>query len=245
MIIDMKLLIVAAAFFLLLPAFPVVAAESGPQQSLQALKDKESYSIGYQVGMGMKFEGVEVNFDRLQQGLRDGIDGKAPLLTPDEMKQLIIDLKKRAREIALSNLQKQIAENEKESERFLSENRNTKDVKTTESGLQYMVLKDGSGVVPGPADTVRVNYRGMFIDGTEFDRSPEKEPQTVQVDGVIKGWTEALRMMKVGSKWRIFVPPFLAYGRSGLGQKIPPNKVLVFEIELLSVEHTESDGKRM
>ena len=108
---------------------------------------------------------------------------------------------------------------------------------TTESGLQYKVLKEGDGISPGPKDSVKVNYRGTFIDGTEFDNSYEKgEPITVQTDRVIKGWTEALQMMKVGSKWQIFVPPELGYGRRGSPGKIPPNKVLVFEMELMDVE---------
>jgi len=153
------------------------------------------------------------------------------------MRTLIVDLKKKAREVQMRKIQEQIVANAQESEKFLEENKKKEGVKTTESGLQYKVLKEGDGTAPGPEDFVTVHYRGTFIDGKEFDNSYSKgEPIRVQADGVIKGWTEALPMMKTGSKWQLYVPPDLGYGRGGFGQKIPPNKVLVFEIELLSVE---------
>ena len=148
-----------------------------------------------------------------------------------------MDLKKRAREVQMRKIQEQIVANAAESEKFLAENKTKEGVQTTESGLQYKVLREGDGAAPAPEDFVTVNYRGTFIDGREFDNSYTKgEPIRVQADGVIKGWTEALPMMKTGSKWQLFVPPDLAYGRGGLGQKIPPNKVLVFEMELVGVE---------
>ncbi len=153
------------------------------------------------------------------------------------MRKLIVDLRKKAREAQQRNLQELIVKNAQESEKFLAENRKKEGVKVTASGLQYRVLREGDGATPKPEDFVKVNYRGTFIDGKEFDSSYKKgEPARVQADGVIKGWTEALSMMKVGSKWQLFVPPELAYGRGGLGQRIPPNKVLVFEMELLAVE---------
>jgi FKBP-type peptidyl-prolyl cis-trans isomerase FklB len=200
-------------------------------------KEKESYSIGYQVGLSMKADGVEADFEKLVQGLHDAIDGKEPRLSEDEMRKLIVDLKKRARKVEMRKLQELIVKNAEESEKFIEENGKKEGVKITESGLQYMVLRDGDGAIPKTEDFVTVHYRGMFIDGKEFDSSYARgEPQTFQADGVIKGWTEALQMMKVGSKWQIFVPPQLAYGRGGLGERIPPNKVLVFEIELLSAK---------
>ena len=220
---------------LLLIAPHLFAAESAP--ALETQKDRESYSIGYQVGLSMKTDGVEVDFDKLIQGLQDAVNGKEPLLGTEEMKKLIVDLKKQARDVQMRKIQEQIVENAKESEKFLAENKTKEGVKTTESGLQYKVLKEGDGISPAPEDFVTVNYRGTFIDGKEFDNSYAKgEPISVQVNGVIKGWTEALPMMKTGSKWELYVPPDLAYGRRGSGQKIPPNKVLVFEMELLSVE---------
>ena len=232
----MRLLILCTTFLLFLQASPLIAADSVPPQTQKAM---EGYSIGYQVGLSMKSDDVEVDFESLVQGLHDAIDGKEPRLSMDEMKKLIVDLRKKTRETAMRKLQELSVKNAEESETFLEANGKKDGIKTTESGLQYKVLKAGNGAAPKLEDRVQVNYRGTFIDGTEFDSSYAKgEPQSVQADGVIKGWTEALQMMKAGAKWQIFVPPHLAYGRGGLGQKIPPNKVLVFEIELLSVEKT-------
>jgi len=228
--------------FLLLATSPLRADDPEPAPATQ--KEKESYSIGYQVGLSMKSDGVEADFDELVQGLRDAIEGKEPRLSEEEMRKLIVDLKKKARETELRRVQELIVKNAEESEKFLAENGKKEGVRTTESGLQYMVLKESEGVAPKAEDFVTVNYRGMFIDGTEFDSSYARgEPITIQADGVIKGWTEALQMMKIGSKWQIFVPPHLAYGRGGLGERIPPNKVLVFEIELLSIEKGDEAGE--
>ncbi len=229
------------SFFLLLSASSIFAEGTPPVLDNQ--KDKESYSIGYQVGLSMKSDGVEVNFDRLIDGLHDAIDGKEPRLSVEEMKKLIVALKSRAREIEMKKLQELIVKNAEESEKFLEENKKKEGVKTTDSGLQYKVLKEGEGPSPKPEEFVTVNYRGMFMNGKEFDSSYAKgEPQTFQTDGVIKGWTEALQMMKTGSKWQVFVPPHLAYGRGGLGERIPPNTALVFEIELLSIEKEKKGG---
>jgi len=207
-------------------------------------KEKESYSMGYEIGLNIKNGGIEADFAKLMQGMRDAAEGKEPRLSPDDMKTQVAALKKRAREYELRKLQEQIVRNAEEAEKFLEANRKKAGIKTTESGLQYKVLKEGEGNVPTSEDWVKVNYRGTFTDGKEFDSSYARgEPQTIQTDGVIKGWTEALQMMKVGSKWLIYLPPQLAYGRGGLGQKIPPNKVLVFELELLSIERGEKGDK--
>jgi len=219
------------------------AAEPAP--ALETQKEKESYSIGYQVGQSMKTDGVEVDFDRLIQGLEDSINEKEPRLGEQEMRKLIVDLKSRAREAQGRKTYETIVKNAQESEKFLEENGKKEGIRTTESGLQYRVLKEGDGPAPEPDDFVTVNYRGTFIDGTEFDNSYAKgQPIRVQADGVIKGWTEALPMMKVGSKWQLFVPPDLAYGRRGLGQRIPPNKVLVFEMELVSLEKGDAAAQQ-
>lgn len=203
----------------------------------QTLKEKESYSIGYQVGQSMGKDGVEVDLDALMQGLHDAVDGNDPPLTDEEMRSLIVNLRKRTQEAQLRKIQETIVRNAEESRKFLEENAKREGVQTTDSGLQYVVLEEGKGETPGPGDQVSVNYRGTFPDGTEFDSSYTRgKPASLQTDGVIKGWTEALQMMKAGSRWKIFVPPDLAYGRGGMGERIPPNQVLVFEIELLSVQ---------
>ncbi len=226
---------------LLTPAY--LFAEEVP--TLETQQDKESYSIGYQVGLSMKSDNVEVDFDRLNQGLRDAIDGNEPLLSGEEMRSLILALKEKTREVQMRKIQEARVENAEESEKFLAENGKKEGVKTTESGLQYRILKEGDGNSPGLEDSVTVHYRGTLIGGKEFDSSYARDvPQTLQTDGVIKGWTEALQMMKVGSKWEIFVPPDLAYGRGGQGEVIPPNSVLVFEIELLSIEQAKATEER-
>jgi len=220
---------------LLTPAY--LFAEEMP--TLESLKEKESYSIGYQVGLSMKRDGVEVDIGILIQGLQDAISEKDPLLNNEEMRDLIVDRRERAKEAQMQKLLETRAKNAEETQKFLSENVKKQGIMTTESGLQYKILKAGEGISPESGDTVTVHYKGTFIDGEEFDSSYSRgESQTFQANRVIKGWTEALQMMKVGSKWKIFLPPRLAYGTSGHGETIPPNKVLVFEIELLSVEDT-------
>ena len=226
---------------LLLSTSNLYAVDQAPV--LENQKDKESYSIGYQVGMSIKNDGVEVDFKKLIQGLQEAMEGKKPLVTHKEMKKLIVDLKKRARDHNLKKYQELTVKNAEESEKFLAENGKKEGVKTTDSGLQYKILKEGDGILPKLEDVVSVHYRGTFIDGTEFDSSYLKDaPTTVQTDGVIKGWTEALQMMKAGSKWKLFVPPHLAYGRGG-SDKVPSNKVLVFEMELLSIVKEEDSTK--
>jgi FKBP-type peptidyl-prolyl cis-trans isomerase FklB len=238
--INRKLLIFVC--FLLVTPTHLLADEN--VQELTTQKEKESYSIGYQVGLSIKTDDVEVDFDRLVQGLRNAIDGNESLISFEEMKALIMALKEKARDAALRKSQEQIVKNAEIFEKFLAENGKKDGVKTTESGLQYKIIKDGDGLSPKEKDSVSVHYRGTFIDGQEFDSSYARgEPQRFQTDAVIKGWTEALQMMKVGSQWEIFVPPDLAYGRSGMGQKIPPNSVLVFQIELLSIEKEKEAGE--
>lgn len=228
--------------FILVPYSELFAA--GDTRALQTQKEKESYSIGYEVGRSMKTDGVEVDFNVLTQGLEDAINQKEPRLKDEDMRKLIIDLRKKAREFQLKKIQEQIVRNAHDSEKFMEENRKKEGVKVTGSGLQYLVLKQGDGITPGPGDFVKVNYRGTFTDGKEFDSSYAKgQPARVQVDGVIKGWTEALAMMNTGSRWQLFVPPELAYGKGGLGRRIPPNKVLVFDMELLAVDRADKADK--
>jgi FKBP-type peptidyl-prolyl cis-trans isomerase FklB len=230
------------AVSILILASSLLYAEDAP--SLETQQQKESYSIGYQVGLSIKKDNVEVDFDKLARGLQDAITDQKPLLSAEEMRDLIVALREKAREEQKQKILEISARNAEESKKFLTENRDKDGIKTTESGLQYRILQEGDGVTPKEDDTVTVHYRGTFIDGEEFDSSYARDkPQTFQANGVIKGWTEALQMMKVGSKWKIFVPPSLAYGRGGAGQMIPPNKLLIFEIELLSVEKKQGEER--
>jgi len=230
-----KILLFPLVLLTLAPSY--LLADEVP--ALESLKEKESYSIGYQVGLSMMRDGVEVDLDTLIKGLQDAISEKDPLLNNEEMRDLIVDRRERAKEAQMQKLLETRAKNAEETQKFLSENVKKQGIMTTESGLQYKILKAGEGISPESGDTVTVHYKGTFIDGEEFDSSYSRgEPQTFQANRVIKGWTEALQMMKVGSKWKIFLSPRLAYGQKGDGKTIPPNKVLVFEIELLSIEDT-------
>jgi FKBP-type peptidyl-prolyl cis-trans isomerase FklB len=219
-------------------AAPVLAED---RATLKDAKDKVSYSIGLDIGMTFKKQKMELNSDALAAGVKDGLSGVQPLLTEDEVRQVMTTFSKEMTEkTAMAN--KETGEkNKAEGEKFLSENKNKPGVKTTASGLQYKVLKEGSGSPPKETDTVVVNYRGTLVDGTEFDSSYKRgEPATFPVNRVIKGWTEALQLMKPGSKYQIFIPANLAYGERGVGGDIGPNATLIFEVELMNVKPGES-----
>lgn len=190
--------------------------------------DKNSYSIGYDIGRTLRqqFEGLSA--DGIARGLKDGLSGTAPALAESEMQQRLAALQQDAA--------RRIPErNRKEGEAFLARNKKGKGVKTTASGLQYKVIKAGKGAKPGLQDTVTVHYRGTLINGTEFDSSYKRgQPATFPVKGVIAGWTEALQLMPAGSKWMLYIPSGLAYGERGAGHLIGPNSTLIFEVELLS-----------
>jgi len=226
-------LLLPLVFLLLAPSY-LFADEN---TALETQKQKESYSIGYQVGLSIKNDGVEINFDKLVQGLQDAVNEQEPLLSNEEMRSLIVERREKLKNDQMQKLLEIRAQNAEEAATFLEENGKREGVKTTESGLQYQIIKEGEGDSPDPDDMITVHYRGTFVNGEEFDSSYSRgEPQPLQADGVIQGWREALQMMKVGSKWKIFVPPNLAYGRGGVGQMIPPNKLLIFEVELLAIE---------
>jgi len=213
------------------------------EQSEEVLKEKArkaGYTLGYRFGASVRTDELEVDLESARQGLQDAMDDKQPAHDPQEMANLMKELMENKRERMLRKVRETSLKNQKESENFLEENAKKEGIHTTESGLQYRILKEGDGARPKMEDMVTVHYKGTFIDGTEFDNSYAKgAPQTFETDGVIKGWTEVLQMMTVGSKWQVFVPPDLAYGRRGLGEKIPPNKVLVFEMELVAIEKPE------
>lgn len=195
-------------------------------------KDKFSYAVGLNIGMNFKRQNVDVNPDIIVSGLKDGIAGK-PQMNTDQIRETMMAFEK--------DMQQKQAEagkkNQADSEKFMADNKKKDGVKTTASGLQYKVIKEGNGAQPKSTDTVTVNYRGTLVDGTEFDSSYKRgQPATFPVGGVIKGWTEALEMMKAGSKYQLFIPPDLAYGEHSPSPTIPPNSALIFEVELISVQ---------
>jgi FKBP-type peptidyl-prolyl cis-trans isomerase FklB len=219
------------------PAF----AQNPP--ALKDSKDKVSYSIGLDIGTTFKRQKMEINSDALVAGLKDGMNGAKPALSPDEVRQVMTEFSKDMREKTAAATKEAADKNSKESEKFLAENKAKPGVKTTASGLQYKVEKEGSGTPPKETDTVVVNYRGTLIDGTEFDSSYKRgEPATFPVNRVIKGWTEALQLMKPGAKYQLFIPPDLAYGPGGTGGDIGPNATLVFEVELISAKPGEASA---
>jgi FKBP-type peptidyl-prolyl cis-trans isomerase FklB len=202
---------------------------------LKDTKDKASYVIGLNIGSNFKREDLDINdinTDALMAGIKDAATGKKPLLTEDQVKETMIAFRK-----DMQQKQEQAAKkNAAESEKFLAENKKKPGVKTTASGLEYKVLKEGNGAQPKATDMVTVNYRGTLIDGTEFDSSYKRgQTATFPLNGVIKGWTEGLQLMKAGSKYQFFIPPSLAYGEAGR-PGIPPNSTLIFEVDLLGVK---------
>jgi FKBP-type peptidyl-prolyl cis-trans isomerase FklB len=204
---------------------------------LKDLKDKESYSLGYRFGENMKFQGAELNLDVYLSGIRDAIDGKASRMKPDEIRSTIAGLQQRLAAAQQTKQKEQAEKNLSEGTAFLAENQKKEGVRTLPSGLQYLVLAEGTGKTPKKGDNVAVHYRGTLINGTEFESSYGRPvAPTFQVEGLIPGWTEALLMMKEGAKWRLFIPPNLAYGEKGSPPVIPPNSTLIFEVELISVQ---------
>ncbi len=205
--------------------------------TLKTDKDKFSYALGMNLGTGLHKQSVKVDPAIFLRGLKDGLAAGKTLMTDQEaqatLQQVQNDLRKKAQE----KIQQQAVDNKKAGETFLVANKAQDGVVALPSGLQYKVLQEGTGPKPAPTDSVVCNYRGTLLDGTEFDSSYKRgQPLTIQVNGVIKGWTEALQLMPVGSKWQLFIPSELAYGERGAGQQIGPNSTLIFEVELLSIQ---------
>jgi len=222
----------------LLVALPVCAEEGSASKEPVAIEsetDKVSYCIGAQIGQNFRTQEIEINLDVFVQAITDALAGKELALTEDEMRQVMTEFQKRMMAEQQERMKKEGAANLAESNAFLEENKKKEGVKVLPSGLQYKVLQEGSGRTPAETDQVKTQYRGTFINGDEFDSSYKRgEPAQFRVNGVIKGWTEALLLMKEGAKWQLFVPPDLAYGERGR-PSIPPNSMLIFEIELVEV----------
>lgn len=205
--------------------------------SLKTEDQKASYAIGLRYGEGFAQDLKEIDLAIFYKGLQDGFKGNPPQMKPEEVMATLQALQSRKMEQQQKEQIKAAEGNKTASEAFLAKNKSRKEVTTTTSGLQYEVIKKGDGATPAANDKVNVHYHGTLPDGTVFDSSVERgEPISFAVNGVIKGWTEALQLMKVGDKWKLFIPADLAYGARGAGPKIGPNQALVFEVELLGVE---------
>jgi FKBP-type peptidyl-prolyl cis-trans isomerase len=215
-------------------AAPAVA-EDAP--ALKTQKEKVSYGLGMDLGTNLKKQEVEVDVDLLTQGLKDALAGGKTLMTQEDVRTALTALQTELRAKQQEAAKKLAEKNKQAGEAFLAENKAKEGVVTLPSGLQYKILKAGDGKKPTADDTVECQYRGTLLDGTEFDSSYKRnQPATFKVKGVIPGWTEALQLMPVGSKWQLFIPSNLAYGERGAGRDIGPNSTLIFEVELLSIK---------
>jgi FKBP-type peptidyl-prolyl cis-trans isomerase len=219
-----------------------------PVLTLKTPKDKASYAVGLNVGksLGAQLAQQSVDVDQaiLLRGVKDALAGGKTLLTDDEVKAVLTQLQAEVRtrqqekmKVEQEKMRAVSEMNKKEGLEFLTANKEKEGIVTLPSGLQYKVLTEGTGPKPAATDTVVCNYRGTLINGTEFDSSYKRgQPLSIQVNGVIKGWTEALQLMPVGSKWQLFIPSDLGYGDRGSGPNIGPGATLIFEVELLSIQ---------
>lgn len=222
-----------------------VSAYAADKADLKTQKDKVSYAIGLDIGRNFKEQSIEIDPKLLTQGIQDALSGGKHLLTDEEI-QAVMTTFRQEMQAKVAAQAKEIGEkNLKEGNAFQAENKKKKGVVTLPSGLQYKIITAGTGKKPKATDTVTTNYKGTLVDGTEFDSSYKRgEPASFPVQGVIPGWTEALQLMPVGSKWQLVVPPTLAYGPRGAGQAIGPNATLIFEVELLSIQDEAKTPKQ-
>jgi FKBP-type peptidyl-prolyl cis-trans isomerase FklB len=225
------------------------AAKTAAPLTLKTQKDKFSYALGMKMGQNLAKQSVPVDPAIEARGLRDGLAGGKTLLNDEEAAAALkavqdeLRAKQQAKMQEAEEANKKVSEvNKKEGESFLADNKGKDGVVTLASGLQYKILKEGTGAKPAASDSVVCNYKGTLINGKEFDSSYKRgQPATFPVSGVIKGWTEALQLMPVGSKWQLFIPSDLAYGDHGAGADIGPGDTLIFEVELLSIENKDKD----
>ncbi len=236
--------ILALTFTFAIIGFTLNACAADPESKtpdLKNYKDSLSYALGANIGDNLRnnliTDSIDVDYDKLASGFSAALKGGNVLLTKDQIQQIMIlfqqDLKAR------DELQKkqELEANAKEGNKFLAENAKKEGVKTTSSGLQYKILKEGTGKKPTPASTVKVHYTGKLINGKVFDSSVQRgQPVEFKLNGVIPGWTEGLQLIKEGGKIILYIPPNLAYGERGAGQSVPPNATLIFEVELLEVK---------
>ncbi len=215
---------------------------------LKTEDDKVSYSLGFSMGSSFKKDELKMNLEIFQKGIKDGLTGSKQILNEEEIKKTMMAFQQEMREKKRAERMKRMEERKKQGEvnkekgnKFLEGNKTKEGIVTLKSGLQYKILKKGTGASPKATDTVKCHYKGTTIDGKEFDSSYKRgEPARFALNRVIKGWTECLQLMKEGGKWQFFVPSELAYGERGSGQNIGSNEVLIFEVELFGIEKPEA-----
>ncbi|MFO7752604.1 MAG: FKBP-type peptidyl-prolyl cis-trans isomerase [Desulfobacteraceae bacterium] len=237
--LELKHLIVTAAALVFALNSPVFAqsGKSMEKKGEDGVSSEEiSYVIGYDLFTKVKSNYGKVDVDAFFKGIKDAVEG-SPSMDEQAMKEAMAMFQQEMRQKQMEKTQKVLEENKAAGTEFMEKNKDKKGVKTLENGIQYVVLKEGSGKSPSKTDKVKCHYKGMTIDGEVFDSSYERdEPAEFNLDQVIQGWTETIPKMKTGGKWKIFIPADLAYGNRGAGEIIEPGSTLIFEIELISVE---------
>lgn len=208
---------------------------------------KINYSVGYQIGGDFKLQEIEIRSEAVLRGIEDALSETDALMSPQEMQKTMAELGQHIAELKKKQRQEALSKRLEQNQKFLAENAERPGVITTTSGLQYRVIEQGGGggsKFPKLSDKVLVNYRGKLIDGSVFDSSySHNKPVSLQVDEVIKGWSEALQLMRRGDHWQLYIPSELAYGEQGSGAKIPPDSALIFDVELISIQSPSSNIK--
>ena len=229
--------LIVAAFALTIPLMNCSSqTDKGGSMQLKTELDSASYVLGLDIGAYLKEVKKDINLSVFSRGVEDNVKGKKPALTEKEIGDIKMALSKKVQEEQAKKGKEQGDVNIKAGQKFLAENKTQKGVVTTASGLQYTVLSMGKGPKPKATDKVKVHYKGTLLDGTEFDSSYKRgEPISFPLNGVIKGWTEGVQLMNVGSKFKFFIPSELGYGERGAGAQIGPNATLIFEVELMKI----------
>jgi len=209
---------------------------SAGEVELKTDKDMLSYSIGASTAKNLKKSDIEIDPDLVMKGLKDGLAGDKLLLSDKQMTGIMNTLMNNVKRTTVANRKEAAEKNQKTGLVFLEANKSKKGVVTLPSGVQYQVLKTGDGKQPSDSDMIVCHYRGTLIDGTEFDATEEGRPANVKVSALVSGWREAVKLMPVGSKWRIFIPAAHAYAERGVGTVIGPNETLIFDLELLAIK---------
>ena len=233
----MRRKIVATGMAVLAVGFLAVGLRAQEQSVFKSQREKVSYGIGVQIAKDFKQQGLDIDVNLLAKGMKDGLAGGKLLMTEQEMMATLNAFQTEMNQKHAQAAKTAGDDSKKTGEAFLAANKKKEGVVALPSGLQYQIVKAGTGPKPSLSDKVECHYRGTLINGTEFDSSYKRgQPATFPVSGVIRGWTEALQLMPVGSKWKLFVPSNLAYGERGAGGDIGPNETLIFEVELLGIK---------
>lgn len=236
-----RLMVLALTALLLFPALGLAAEKDKPAAELKTFQDKLSYSMGLDVGTYFKGMKDDIDYDRLVMGINDAFQGNKQLISPEEVAQVQKEFAAKMQEKQAAQVKELQEKNKKVGDEYLAKNKEKKGVVVTKSGLQYEVVKKGNGEKVKEGAQVKVHYTGTFVDGKVFDDSRKRdEPAVFGVDQVIPGWSEALKLMDVGSRYKLVIPSALAYGEQGAPPVIEPNSVLLFDVELISIEKKEA-----